>query len=260
MDIFVLILVMWHLDSSSIKVLVLGDSHLKHVRRLLSRSDFEMITKSISGLKWVDRFDERLSVFALLLSHDMQSLLSQADALLFSIGTNSVRTMRATEIIDQVRDVVHLVRQNYPHLNGHGKVSISSTFACSKTTRRFQQPTALLWNINLYNEKLNLLSSEIDFNVVDYPISCSHLANDGMHVHQRFRHRLLDSIIGHFNRIVPLLASTRQTILNPNQASGTVTASIHEQSSHSSNRSQAVTSRRRQERRQYSIRRTLHDP
>ena len=110
------------------------------------------VTRSISGLKWIDYRQHELSVYDVLSWPETQSSLSKADGILFLIGTNSVRILRAEHIIPQVQQVISYIHRNYSHFSHPGKISISLTFPCFKTTRSFPSTNQLMSNINFYNE------------------------------------------------------------------------------------------------------------
>jgi len=265
--------------SSSVKFFLLADSHMKFIRSTFTTPSYDLVTRAIPGLKWIDKYDQKLSVYALLSLPDIQSSLSQANAVLFSVGTNSVRIIPATEIISQVEQIILFVQQSYPHLNQPEKISISLTFPCFKTTRRFSTERSLMSNINLYNEKLKLLSSHMNFNIIDFHITDSHLANDNMHIQSRFQDRIFNSIINHFNQIVQT-TSTTITITtedsNPPLASASTSTpaltstgtstSNKEQTSQSSFRNQEALQRRNEQRhlkmkikqQQHVIKRKIH--
>jgi len=131
--------VMNNQQSSSINFFVLGDSHARSIPATFSTPSYNLTRTSISGLKWIDDYDRKLSVYALLSLPEIQSSLSQANAVLFFVGTNSVRMLPVRQIIFQIQDVIFPVRRRYPHLNQHGKISISLTFPCFKTNGRYKK-------------------------------------------------------------------------------------------------------------------------
>jgi hypothetical protein len=201
-------------QSSSINFFVLADSHAKFIPSNFSTSSYSLITRSIPGLKWIDNYDPKLSVYALLSLPEIQSSLSQAKAVLFLVGTNSVRILPARKIVSQIQELIFSVQQNYPHLNQSGKISISLTFPCFKTTCRYPTEQSLISNINLYNKELISLSSQLNFNILDFHINNYHLANDNMHIQFRFRDHIINSIINHFDQVIETI-STTTTDSNP---------------------------------------------
>jgi hypothetical protein len=230
-------------QSSSIKFLLLGDSHLGFIRSTLSTSSYSLIPTSIRGLKWIDYYDQKYSAYALLSSPGIQSHPSQASGVLFLIGTNSVRIMPARKMISLVQQLILSVQQNYPHLNQPEKISISLAFPCFKTTRRFPTETSLMFNINLYNEKLKLLSSQMNFTITDFQITNYHLANDNMHIHSSFHRDILKSIINHFNQVIQTISTTTTTNPIPSLSSTSSSASNKEKSSKHSTRSREALNR-----------------
>ena len=113
-------------NASSRNFFVLADSHAKFISAKYSTSSYCLFTRSIPGLKWVDNYDRNFSVYALLSSADVQSALSQANAVLFLVGTNSVRILPALQIIAQVRELTVSVQKNYPHLSQSEKICLVS--------------------------------------------------------------------------------------------------------------------------------------
>ncbi|CAF3195199.1 unnamed protein product [Rotaria socialis] len=207
-----------NLQSSSIKFFVLADSHAKFIPATYTTSSFSLITKSIPGLKWFDRYDDKLSVRAMLSLPEIKCTLSEASAILFFVGTNSVRVFPAREIIPQIQQVVLFIQQTYPHLSQHGKISISLSFPCSKTTARFPTEQSLLSNINIYNEQLQSLSAVMNFNILNFHITNNHLAQDNMHIHFRFRDLIINSIINYFDQVNQTISAT---IITPTSTSAT---------------------------------------
>ncbi|CAF4434355.1 unnamed protein product, partial [Rotaria magnacalcarata] len=138
--------------------------------------------------------------------------------MLFLVGTNSVRVFPATQIISQTQQVVSSIQQTYPHLSQHGKISISLTFPCLKTTAQFSTEQSLLSNIHVYNEELQALSSVMNFNILNFHMTNNHLAQDNMHIH--FRHHIFNSIINHFDQVnqtisTAIIAPTSTSIADP---------------------------------------------
>ncbi|CAF1629743.1 unnamed protein product, partial [Rotaria magnacalcarata] len=68
-------------DSSSTNYFVFGDSHAKCISSNFATSSYNLITRSIPGLKWKDRYDRKLSLYALLSLPEMHSSLSKANAI-----------------------------------------------------------------------------------------------------------------------------------------------------------------------------------
>ncbi|CAF1073334.1 unnamed protein product [Rotaria magnacalcarata] len=107
--------------SSSINSFVLADSHAKFISTTYTTLPFCLITGSIPGLKWFNYYDAKHFVHAILSLPEIKFALSQATAMLFLVGTNSVRVFPATQIISQTQQVAFSIQQTYPHLSQHGK-------------------------------------------------------------------------------------------------------------------------------------------
>ena len=84
---------------NSTSILVIGDSHLRYSHSYFAKSSFNIIVKAIRGLKWVDYFDENLSVFSLLLSSEIQSILISTKAVFFLVSINSLRIKPAKKLL-----------------------------------------------------------------------------------------------------------------------------------------------------------------
>lgn len=262
---------MFNQQSSRMKYLVLGDSHVKFIRGTYSTSTYSLVTRSIPGLKWIDSYDRRLSMYALLSQPEIQSSLSESNAVLFFIGTNSVRILTARKIISQVQYIISLVQRNYPYLNQPGKISVSLTVPCFKTTRRFPDEISLVSNIFWFNEELKSLSSEMNFNILDLEITNNHLADDNMHIHARFHNRIFDSIINHFDQMIQIVSTrsmTSTTTANTSSSSPLPSASSLNQveSTQNSQRSREAIDRRnkkcferlKEKRKNHTIKRKIH--
>ena len=110
---------------------------------------------------------------------DIGSYLSEADAILLMVGTNSVRILPSWRIIEQVRETILFIRQAFHHLNKTKSINIALTFPCLKTTNRFPNKYSLSYNIDRYNHELKRLSLEVNFTILDFQITEYHLARDG---------------------------------------------------------------------------------
>ncbi len=93
-------------QSSSINIFLLSDSHMNFIKQPISTSSYSVITRAIRGLIWFHKYNQDLSVHALLSLPEIQSFLSQATAVLFSVGTNFVRVLSAKQIISQVQQII----------------------------------------------------------------------------------------------------------------------------------------------------------
>lgn len=148
-------------QSSTMNVFLRGDSHVKYMPPTYSSPTFNLVIKSVPPLKWIDRYNRTLPVHTLLSSPEVQGSLSQADAILFLVGTNSVRIMPAMVIIRQVETIIIDLQQRQSYLNLPPRISIVSTFPCFKTTHRFPDKNQLQSSINIYNDFLRCWSLRI---------------------------------------------------------------------------------------------------
>ncbi|CAF5217747.1 unnamed protein product, partial [Rotaria magnacalcarata] len=161
---------------------LLTDSHGKYFPPLLKTSSYKIIVKPISGLQWINHYDKNLCAKSLLLSSSISSILSSCVGVLFLIGTNSIRNTSAPRIIEQLEDIIDLVRFNYGHLQSKADISITSVFPCHKTSKLFPSISSLSSNVNNYNMLLEDLSIRKDFSMLHLPITVEHLNNDGLHI------------------------------------------------------------------------------
>jgi hypothetical protein len=259
--------VMNNQQSSAIKFFVLADSHAKYVPSRLSTPSYSLITRSISGLKWVDNYDPKLSVYALLSLPEVQSSLIQASAVLFLVGTNSVRILPARQIISQVQQLIFYVQKTYPHLNQPEKISVSLTFPCYKLTRRFPTVQSLISNINQYNDELIALSSQMNFKILNFYIKKSHLRFDNMHIQDCLVDYITDSIFDHFDQVIKTIptSSSITTTTDPNPPSR-LSSTLGQGETTKKSKSRAVLDRKNKKRfeqlklkrQQHTIKRKIH--
>ncbi|CAF3336543.1 unnamed protein product, partial [Rotaria sp. Silwood2] len=173
---------------------LLTDSHGKYLPPVFYTSSYKIIIKPISGLQWNNQYDKSLCAKSLILSQSISSNLSSCAGVLFLIGTNSVRNTSAPRIIEQVEDIIDLIRRNYSNLQQKLAISITSVFPCVKPSKMFPSIASLSSNINSYNSLLQNSSIQKNFSMVHIPISINHLNNDGMHICYPYRSILWESI------------------------------------------------------------------
>lgn len=179
---------------------IVGDSHAKRIRNHHATSTDTVTIKSIPGLKWIDTHDKSLSLLHLLFSSELQQLLSVSDSLVFIIGTNSVRIFHARHIIQQIEEIIFVLRHSYTQLNQPNKISILLSFPCIKTTRRFPTKSSLISNIQLYNRLLCKSAIRMTFNAIDFPLLEYHLTNDRIHLRRHVYRRLFSFLMTYFNQ------------------------------------------------------------
>lgn len=134
---------------SSLKhYLIIADSHAKYVPTHIKTKSYDIIVKTISGLKWIDFYNQQLSLNHLLSTSQFHFLLSSVNSVLFLIGTNSVRIFCYSTILNQIREIMNFIRHKYLQLNTRNSIIISITFPCFKTTRRYSSERLLMRNID----------------------------------------------------------------------------------------------------------------
>ena len=163
---------------------------------------FTLLTKSISGSKWIDCYESKLYVLSVIASAEIYSHLSQASGMVFVIDTNSVRITPAAEIVSHVREVISSFRPDHGHLNEPGKISISLAFPCGKTTNIFSSVDSMMCNIHPYNEQLISLSSEMNFNIIDFDISEDELAFNRLHVKSDRIRQFQENILAYTDHLI----------------------------------------------------------
>ncbi|CAF1357067.1 unnamed protein product [Rotaria sordida] len=192
--------------------LILSDSHGKHLQSTIITSNYRIITRSISGLQWINKYDPNLCTRSLILSSSITSILSDATGVLCIIGTNSVRTTHTSDIIPQIEDIVNLIRVHNPHLTHKHGITIVETFPCFKVSNTFPSITSLSNNIAIYNKELQLLSERMKFSCINFHITYEHLHRDQMHLHHQHQDFLYDTIMNYFHMLIE-----KKLIISQNQ-------------------------------------------
>ena len=182
---------------------ILADSHAKKIPSMQSTPNFTVTTRAISGLAWINEQNPDLCARSHLSSSSFSSILSNTDAIMFLIGTNSVRTTHATRIIDQITEVITVLRTNHPHVVRSNSIVVALTFPCCRPSHTFLTESSLSSNINDYNDQLQLLSTRLSFVLLDFHADTSHLNDDGMHLRPIHQHLIHDSIFHHFSHFTP---------------------------------------------------------
>ena len=236
-------------SSRLVNILILSDSHGKCINGTCS-TNFHTVVKPVSGLKWKDHRDTKLCLYSMLLLPDVRSYLSEADAILLMVGTNSIRILPSWKAIEHVRETVLLIRETYPQFHETKHINIALTFTCLKTTKIFPNRYSLSSNIDEYNYQLKRLSLEMNFTILDFQINEYHLARDGMHLRWEYHHLIVNSISNHFNEFIPSSSSSSISSTAPGVtvSSSTSTSNEIEIQSQSNRRSRQSNNRRNQKR------------
>jgi hypothetical protein len=111
---------------------VLIDSHGKYVPSTITTSSYPIVVKAVSGLKWADNYNFRLSALTLLSTPIINSYLSSTKAVVLLIGTNSVRCTPAATIHMQIKTLINSLRSRYTHLSEKHCINIIPCFLCFK--------------------------------------------------------------------------------------------------------------------------------
>jgi len=189
-------------DLSRHSFLLLTDSHGRCFPPLLTNPHYSLTTITISGLSWLNTLEQSLSAQSLLFSPSFSSHLPNYSRILFLIGTNSVRSTKAPEIIAQIEHIIDRLRLSYPHLSIPHAIGIISAFPCRKRSGSFTSSLLLKSNIDHYNHLLHELSKKKHFFLLNIPVANIHLKHDGMHLHPTYLSMLRDPIIQYFDENV----------------------------------------------------------
>lgn len=180
---------------------LLTDSHGKYLPPVFYTPSYKIIVKPISGLQWTNQFDKNLCTKSLIFSQSISSNLSSCAGVLFLIGTNSVRNTSAPRIIEQIENIIDLIRFHYSNLQQNNSISITSVFPCIKPSKMFPSISSLSLNINHYNTLLQNSSIRKRFSIVHIPIGIDHLNKDGMHICYPYTSILWESIHQYFTTL-----------------------------------------------------------
>ncbi|CAF1373363.1 unnamed protein product [Adineta ricciae] len=178
--------------------LALTDSHGKYTPTNISTSTYSVVTRAVSGLRWFDPYRADLSALTLLSTPPLSSQLSSTSALLFVIGTNSIRSNPASVVVSDIKRVIDSVRTAHPHLSSKHSINIVCCFPCLKPIYPFNTTHSLLHNIHEYNCSLFDLAETLNFTVLNFDVTPSHLGYDRMHLHHNYQNLVPDSINNYF--------------------------------------------------------------
>ncbi|CAF1677570.1 unnamed protein product [Rotaria magnacalcarata] len=189
-------------DSSSTlpSILILSDSHGRNLEANIITPHYRVKTHSISGLQWINRYDNTLCLFSLIQQDQFSSLICSSTYVLFLLGTNSLRIMSATEVINQVDEILQFLYSRYHHLITR-KIIITTCLPCLKPTKRFSSTFLLKKNIDDYNALLLSLSIKLNFLYLDLNITHDWLSHDMMHVHYNYRLDFSNIILNFLNAL-----------------------------------------------------------
>lgn len=183
---------------------VLTDSHGKYVPTTISTPSYSIQVMAVSGLKWIDHYHSNLSALSVLSSDSVHQRVSTATAIMFLIGTNSVRCTPAATIITQITQVLHAIRTQHIHLSEKHSITIVASFPCLKPLYPLNTVQSLMANINQYNSMLLNLADALNFTILDFHVSENHLAFDRMHLARPYSTLVEHSIIDYVEHLSSL--------------------------------------------------------
>ena len=181
-------------------VLILSDSHGRCFEKTTITPSYCIKTFSISGLQWVNRFDSKLCLFTLIQQDPFASLIHSASYILFLIGTNSIRNLPATEIINQIEQTFDILSSQHSCLRNEN-IIITTCIPCLKPSKRFPTISLLKNNIDNYNQLLLTLSRKNKFLCLDLNVSIDWLGYDKMHIHHHYRDHFSNLILNYINSL-----------------------------------------------------------
>ena len=152
-------------------------------------------------MQWANPHNPRLCCKSLLLSSTLSSLISASRAILFIIGSNSVRTTSASTILAQIEEITDILRSAYSYLNGRTSISISYTFPCFKPSSQYPTCSLLLATIQNFNEGLHILSLRKEISIIHFPITGEHRSPDGLHIRMDYLFILYNNILEYFEHL-----------------------------------------------------------
>jgi len=200
------------------KYYVLTDSHGKFVPSPITTSSYSIKVNAVSGLKWIDNYNSKLSALALLSTPILDSYLSSAKAVMLLIGTNSVRCTPASTIIIQITTVINFLRSRYTHLLHKHCINIVPCFPCFKPFYPLNTYHTLLDNIAQYNALLFDLSTTLNFTIVDFHVMDHHIGFDRMHLDFKYSTLVKNSIVDYFEYLSSTLTALPVKTIGRSQA------------------------------------------
>ncbi|CAF1419005.1 unnamed protein product [Rotaria magnacalcarata] len=180
--------------------IIIGDSHGKCFDSTIITSRYTVKTYSISGLQWLSKYDSALSLFSLIQTDTFVSLLSSTSNILFLVGTNSVRSLPAVEVIQQIDQFFLFLYSHYYHLL-QGNIILTTCLPCLKISSRYSTIPLLHQNIDHYNHLLFSLSFKHRFSILDLRLSSDWLGNDGLHINFTFRSHFANIILHYIDNL-----------------------------------------------------------
>lgn len=226
-------------------VYILSDSHGKYLSKNMSVCNYDVQVNSISGLRFVDQYTPNLCATTILHSPETSIILSNARGVMFLLGTNSVRSISSSTMIDQVINIVYFLRENYPSLSCPDAITFILVFPCYKPSNTYNTTSSLLNNITNFNERLNTLSRILNFSTLDLQVNAESLSSDHMHIHGRNQRIMATLLSQYIDRLSLHIVIHSSPIINTNSTNATsaildpVISPLHE--SNSSSEDELVT-------------------
>ena len=135
------------------------------------------------------------------------SYLSSVTAILFLIGTNSVRCNSAADIISHIQVIINYIRTHQPHLSSKHSINIVPCFPCLKPSYTCNTSQSLSNNIHQYNSLLSTLADTLHFTIVNFNVMDYHLGPDRMHLHFQYKNLIPNSINDYFAYLSSILST-----------------------------------------------------
>ena len=159
----------------------------------------------------MDRSDQHhVSALHLIQTHSIFSHLVSANAVMFLIGSNSLRKFMASTVLDQIQHVISTIRRQHHQFDNKDSISIVTTFPCLKLSHTFPRPELLQYNIQSFNEQLFSLATNLNFTITDFAIELYHLNRDQLHINQNYSNIVPDNIFNYFEWLNSKSTSTNK--------------------------------------------------
>ena len=181
---------------------VLSDSHGRFIPSTLTTAHYHLTTATQSGLQWRQSLDVSLCAYSLLRTPKISSIISSSSFVLLLIGSNSVRSHPANIVLEQVIDVISLLRRHNPHLSHSHALTVSLCFPCLKQSNLFRTTSSLTANVSMYNDRLQSIAMLHNFTVLDFGITVNQLSPDLLHVAEQYRNLIRNKVFNHLNELI----------------------------------------------------------
>ncbi len=152
----------------------------KKLPSFIQTSSHQIILESISSLSWVNKHQTHLFAMSRIQTSTISSFISSSQSIMFLIGTNSIRSSKASHVLSQLADFILFLRNRHPHLHHKDNIIVVKTFPTHSLLKR---------NIQLYNDQIIELAH--------------HLSFDDIHIDDKYSDLVPTSIFNYFSNLTP---------------------------------------------------------